>query len=450
MEELALFGGKPLVDDHSSLRISWPVVSENSKRALYDAIDNKDFSGRGSVSVLDLEKLYSEKYNKHATCLSNATAAIHAALYALDIGPGDEVIVPNFTFVATAMAVLHVMAIPVFADIDPITFNIDPVDVTKRITSRTKAIIVVHMQGMPADMDQLVDICKKYNLKLIEDVAQAPGATYKGQEVGTFGDASAFSLMSQKNIGTCGECGILLLSDLDAKNKAEKLRIYGEIISPDMPRAYSSYSLGWNYTAGPLEAAMATEQTKEYPTLLSQIQTKARSLNELLRRYDWVIPPIEAPDRTSAFHFFRVRLISPDQNVSSGRFRRAIQEALNAEGLLVRHYQNVPVSEQVVFKEKKAFGRGLPWSLNEGTTYDFPVSSYPNTLDMLETTLVLGAIGSAPSYFLCDGTIEKYAAGFEKLNRRLLKLLKYALELDYRRPWEEIPKTSDSFRAIYK
>lgn len=450
--KLALTGGAPLVKNHSSLRGGWPLKTEADYLAIKEAYDCDDFSGRGSKAVATLEKIFSEKHNNmYATAVNSGTAALHAALVALGIEPGDEVIVPNLTFVATAAAVLHNLAVPIFVDIDPITYNMSPIDLEKRISPRTKAIIVVHMHGFPAQMDKIMEICKRHNLKLIEDVAQAPGATFEGQLLGTLGDASAFSLMSQKNIATCGEGGVLLTKTLEQKNKAEMLRIYGEIIGEDGSRMYNSYSLGWNYTLNPIQAAMAVAQLKGFDELTARIQEKGRQLNDGLRQFTWVEPPLELPSTTGVFHFYRVRVGS---NLFTGKraglFRCAVQNALNAEGLNVRLYQNTPVSGQVIFREKKAYGRGLPWSLNPEISYDYTINDYPNTLDVLRSTLVLGAISSAPGYLLRKGAVEAYIKGFAKLDSNMDKLIDYANEIsDYKDPWENIPVTSDSFSARY-
>lgn len=451
-DRLALAGGSPLVKDHSSLRGRWPITTEADFAAIKNAYDSSDFSGRGSSEVFKLERIFSERHNDmYATAVNSGTAAIHAALIALGVGPGDEVIVPNLTFVATAVAVLHALAVPLFVDIDPMTYNMSPRDLEKRITPRTKAVIVVHMHGFPAEMDKIVALCKKHDLKLIEDVAQAPGATYHGQLVGTFGDASAFSFMSQKNIATNGEAGMLLTRTLEQKNKAEMLRIYGEIIGADGSRMYNSYSLGWNYTLNPIQAAMAITQLQGFDELTSRIQAKGRQLNEGLKKFSWVIPPLEQRHTTGVFHFYRVRLLS-DQFIGkkAGLFRQAVQDALNAEGLNSRLYQNTPVSGQIVFREKKAYGRGLPWSLNPDVQYEYGVDDYPDTLDVLRSTLVLGAISSAPGYLLQEGTVEAYIQAFEKLDKNMDSLVIYANSIkDYKDPWEAVPVTSDSFSAQY-
>lgn len=449
MSELALFGGTPLVTNHAELRVDWPLTDEKDWQAIQRVYENKDFSGRGSKEVTNLEEAFSRKFDgMHATALSSGTAGLHAALVAVGVEPGDEVIVPNLTFVATAVAALHCLAVPVFTDINTDDYNMSPDDLRQKITPRTKAVIVVHMHGFAARIAEIKSICDEHNIPLIEDVAQSPGATYEGKLLGTFGDAAVFSMMSQKNLGTCGEAGMLLTRTREQKNKAEMLRIYGEIIAEDGTRIYNSYSLGWNYTLNPMQAAMALTQLEKFDDLTKRIQEKGRQLTEGLRKFSWLQVPEEVANTTGVFHFYRIRLTPDMPKEEIRKFRRAVQDALNAEGANVRHYQNVPLSGQIIFKDRQAYGKDLPWALNDHEV-EYDIHAFPGTLDTIRNTLVLGAISSFPGYLLKEGTVEKYIEAFEKLNDNLQKIMEYAKDVEYTEPWEDIPVTSDSFRATY-
>lgn len=449
--KLALFGGNPIVYNHSSLRLNWPIVVSNDFQAIKKIFKEKDFSGRGSKEIYNLEKEFADFHGvSYVTALNSGTAALHTALVSLGIKAGDEVLVTSFSFIASAMAILHNQSIPIFVDIDPNNYNIAPSEIEKHITPRTKAIIVVHMHGIPVELDPIIALCKKYNLKLIEDVAQAPGARYHGKLVGTFGDAAAFSLMSQKNLATCGEAGMLINRTLEQKNRAEMTRIYGEIIKDKESRVYNSFTLGWNYTLNPLQATMARTQLKKFNNLTKSIQKKGKKFSKELKKFNWIETPTIPFNSESVYHFFRIRLkpeIIGYKNV--GRFRQAIQDALNAEGLNVRHYQNTPLPCHPVFQNKKAFGRGLPWSLNKEKVI-YKISDYPNTINVIENTLVIGAMGLSPSYLLRKGTIEKYIRGFNKINENMNLILKYADEIDYVPPWKNMPMQSDSYNAKYE
>jgi perosamine synthetase len=434
---LALFGGQPLVRDHRALRIPWPRTNDDDRRAVHSAFDRMDFSGRDSPEIHALESEMSAHFGvPNAIALGSGTAALHAALFGLQIGPGDEVIVPNLTFVSTAMAVVHNGSTPVFADVDKKTFNISATTIQREVTERTRAVIVVHLHGAPADMDPIMRFCRSRNIYVIEDVAQAPEARYKGRLVGSIGDAAAFSLMAQKNLATCGEGGVLLCRDPEHRNRAELLRLYGERIESDQSRKYYSYTLGWNYTLNPIQAAMARTQLRRLPDLTRAIVDAALSLNERLAAFSWVLPPIGRERSEAVFHFYRVRITgrlfgAPDD----GRFRQAVQDALNAEGLNVRHYQTMPVSAQPFFRSGPYAARGL--------------KEYPGTLDTIRNTLILGAIGLSPAYLLCPGTPALYVRGFEKLQDNMDQLLEYASQLEYHDPWEDEPVLSDTFGASY-
>nr|WP_223229883.1 DegT/DnrJ/EryC1/StrS family aminotransferase [Pseudoalteromonas piscicida] len=377
---------------------------------------------------------------KHATALNSGTAALHAALFSLDIAPGDEVIVPNLTFIAPAMAAIHNRCRPRFADVDKRTYNITADSIEKEITPRTKAVIVVHMHGTPVDLDPVLELQKKYNFKLIEDVAQAPGARYKGRLVGSFGDAAIFSLMSQKNLATCGECGVLLNHSLEAKNKAEMLRIYGEVLDNTGDRKYNSYTLGWNYTLNPIQASMAINQLTKFDSLTKELQRAGENWIKKLTQFHWIETPLYDSDFEGVFHFFRIRIRSDHFNQpNNGRLRLAIQNALAAEGLNTRLYQNCPLSMQPFFLNMN----------NSTNQIEQQLESFPNTIDILRNTLILGANGSSPAYLLSPGTIDAYVKGLVKIENHIDEIIDYSNSLHYEEPWEETPKITDSFGVTY-
>lgn len=438
-DQLALFGGSPLVASHENLKINWPKVSAKDRDAVIAAFDRADFSGRSSSEVAALESEMAEYFGMpFGTAVNSGTAALHAALFSLGIKMGDDVIVPNLAFIATALAVVQSGARPIFADIEINSYNICIETILRVLTEKTKAVIVVHMHGIPVDLDPILEFCSARNIYVIEDVAQAPGAKYKGKLLGSLGDCSTFSLMSQKNLATCGECGVLLSKDERQKNRAEMLRIYGEIIRPNVPRVYNSLTWGWNYTLNPIQAAMARTQLMQFRSITKEIQDRGVEFNRKLAEFDWLKPPSYDEEYESVFHFYRVRMLPrPEWSIDSGRFRKAIQDALNAEGLNVRHYQNCPLSMQPIFTTMD-FGPSLP-----------TIEQMAGALDVLRTTLVLGAIGSSPAYLLKDGTIDAYKCGFMKIETNMGAILEYARSLSYKEPWESMPVTSDSFGAQY-
>jgi len=449
-DRLALFGGDPVVEDHTRLRIEWPPVDREDLLALEGVIRRREFSGRDSPEVRCLEQEMSDVFAPMiATALNSGSSALHCALAALEILPGEEVIVPSLTFVACALAVVHNHSIPVFADIDPVTYNITWNEIRKVVTPRTRAVIVPHMHGFPADIDEITSQCHRRGLKVIEDVAQAPGARVNGELVGTIGDVAAFSFMSQKNIGTCGECGVLLTRTLAQRNRAEMLRIYGEIIRTGQSRLYNSFTMGWNYTLNPLQAAMARVRLGRMEEVTAQIRLAGRRLTAGLLQFPWLRPPLERQRHEAVFHFIRVWLDCRYVGYSdAGRFRQAIQDALAAEGLNTRLYQNVPLPGHPVFQTRNALGGGVPWSCAD-SVINYRLTDYPHALDTIRRTLILGSIGSAPAYLLCEGTVDRYIEGFRKVDKNLDQIISYAKGLRYQEPWELSPMTSDSYGVQY-
>ncbi len=209
-ERLAIDGGTPVLtrEDYQN----WPVITDDDRRLVNEVLDSGIVAGGDGSAGRGAGKEWAEFVGaKHCLTTGSGTAALHMALAAVDVGPGDEVLVPGYTFLATASCVLHQMAIPVFVDIDPHTYTMDPAKIEAAITQRTKAIIPVHIQGCPADMDPIMEIAARHNLHVIEDACQAHGAIYKGRMCGTIGIAGAFSLNNLKNL--CGGEGGLFVTE---------------------------------------------------------------------------------------------------------------------------------------------------------------------------------------------------------------------------------------------
>jgi len=189
--ELAINGGTP-VREHPFP--AWPDHGADEREALLGVLDSGDWWATDGTVVRALEQVFGAAHGvERAVAVTNGTHAVELALQALGIGDGDEVIVPDFTFLATVSAVLYINAVPVIVDVDPCTFNIDPDAVEAAVTSRTRAVIAVHVAGQPADMDRLTEICRRHDLALVEDGAHAHGSSWKGQPVGSIGDAGTFS-----------------------------------------------------------------------------------------------------------------------------------------------------------------------------------------------------------------------------------------------------------------
>ena len=260
-EKLAIDGGKVILTraDYGN----WPIITDDDRGFVNEVLDSGIVAGGSAPQVAALEKEWAQYTGaKHCLTTCSGTAALHMALAAAGVGPGDEVITSAFTFLASASCALHQNAIPVFVDIDPKTYCMDPAKLEAAITERTKVIIPVHIQGLPADMDPIMAIAKKYDLFVIEDACQAHGATYKGKLAGTIGDVGAYSLNNFKNL--CGgEGGLFITDDEDLVNKASLVRCFGdEVDEVSQRRKYNASILGYMYRNQELPAALTRGQLK--------------------------------------------------------------------------------------------------------------------------------------------------------------------------------------------
>ncbi len=249
----------------------------------------------------------------YAVAIANGTAALHAAAAVAGIGPGDEVITSPITFAASANCALYVGATPVFADIDEKTYNIDPADVERKITPRTKAIIPVHYTGQPCDMDALADIAGRHKLTLIADGAHAVGASYKGKAAGSLADMTTYSFHPVKQV-TTGEGGAIVTADKKTYEALLSFRSHGitrdpaKLLQNRGPWYYEQQTLGYNYRMTDFQAALGTSQLKKLPAFLQKRREFAQRYTEAFCELDGVIAPWQNPDGESAWHLYVLQL----------------------------------------------------------------------------------------------------------------------------------------------
>lgn len=242
-----------------------PLLNGNEKKYVDDCLDSTWISSKGKYNDLFSEKFSEFIGVEYGTTVANGTLALHLALMALGIGEGDEVIVPSFTYVASANAVKYTGANVVFADSEEDSWQLDPEDIEHRITDRTKAIMPVHLYGHPCDMDKIMDIARKYHLFVVEDCAEAIGSEYKGKKVGSFGDIAAFSFFGNKTI-TCGEGGMVLTNDKTLFERA--LHIKGQGLAAH--REYWHDIIGYNYRMTNIAAAIGLAQLEQIDTFVQR------------------------------------------------------------------------------------------------------------------------------------------------------------------------------------
>ncbi|NVM54484.1 MAG: DegT/DnrJ/EryC1/StrS family aminotransferase [Candidatus Helarchaeota archaeon] len=303
--------------------VNIPLLGDKEKEAVLKVLESGMLThkaGKGPM-VSEFEKKFSNYIKvKHSIALNSGTAALHAALLALDIKSGDEVIIPSFTFVATASVALHVGAKPIFVDIDPEIYTMDPQEVEKVITPKTKAIVPVHLFGHPADLDPLKELAAKHDLVLIEDACQAHGALYKGQQVGSVGDIACFSFYPSKNM-TTGEGGMLTANNDDI---AETVRM---IINHGEKEAYQTMRLGHNFRMPEVAAAIGTVQIDKLPKFIEQRRKNAQKLTSLLKDNPNIQLPIVRDWAEHSWYLFTIRTLQDKTSMTRDSFVKKMHEA---------------------------------------------------------------------------------------------------------------------------
>ena len=311
---------------------------------------------------------------KHAIVVNSWTSGLIAAVGSLDIEPGDEVIVSPWTMCATATAILHWNAIPVFCDISPDTYNIDPEKLENLVTPRTKAVMAVDIFGQSCDIAEIRKVTDKYNLKLLTDSAQAPGVSYNGSTTGTLADIGGFSLNYHKHIHT-GEGGIIVTNDDNLAQRAQLIRNHGEAVVHDMGLHQINNILGYNFRMGEIEAAIGIEQLKKLDRIVALRQSQAYRIIDGIKDLPGLLTPTLKNDRTHAFYILPLQL---DLSIVQ-QSRSSIFEALTAEGIpgLIQGYTNIHTLP--VFQRLTAYGNsGFPWSLlDESQIPDYSLGSCP-------------------------------------------------------------------------
>lgn len=322
------------------------TIEDDDIQAVVDVLRG-DYLTTGP-KIAEFEKMVADYVGaKYAVAISNGTSALHAACHAAGIGPGDEVITTPLTFAASANCVLYCGGTPVFADVDERTYNIDPEDIRRKITKKTKAIIAVHLAGQPCEMDEIHEIAKEHNLLVIEDGAHALGSEYKGKKVGTLSDMTTFSFHPVKPI-TTGEGGMIVTDNEEFYQKMILFRSHGITRDESLltrnegPWYYQQLELGYNYRITDIQCALGCSQMKKLDRFLARRR-------ELVKRYDAafadcenIVIPYQMPEAVSGWHLYIIQVKNCD--------RREVFERLRAEGIGVNvHY--IPVYMHPYYQE---------------------------------------------------------------------------------------------------
>ncbi len=362
--KLALFGGRKAINKTFKKYNSFSTeeveaakkVIESGILSEYLARDHKDFYGGKKVLEFESQcKLYFKV--KHAITFNSWTSGLISAVGAIGTEPGDEIIVSPWTMAASATAILHWNAIPVFADIDKETFCLDPSSVERNISSQTKAILSVDIAGQSADVDALNNLAKKYNLKIISDSAQAPGAKVNNKFVGTATDIGGFSLNYHKHIHT-GEGGVAVTNDDFLAERMRLIRNHGEVVVSERNTENIVNMIGHNFRLGEIECAIGIEQLKKLENRVLSRQKIAKKFDDCFKNLKGLNPP---KVRNNCSHVYYSYCMTVDESVT-GVSRDIIYKALISEGVpLSKKYDNIHLLD--LYQKKIAYGsKGFPWT----------------------------------------------------------------------------------------
>ncbi len=321
----------PLVD----LKAQYNSIKQEIDEATHRVIETAQFILGPETTALENE-IAAYLSSKYAVGVASGTDALHLALLACDIGSGDEVITTPFTFIATAETITRCTATPVFVDIDPKTYNIDPAKIEPKITEKTRAILPVHLYGHPADMNPILELARKYNLKVIEDCAQSLGTEYNGQKTGSLGDVSCFSFFPSKVLGAYGDGGMVVTNSAEIAERVDMLRNHGT------QKKYYHTAHGFNSRLDSLQAAILRVKLKHIDEWINQRRRVAQLLSQLLGEVEGVEPPYTAPQSYHVFNYYTIRV----NNIH----RDKLQEHLTSQGIATAIYYPLSLHLQEVYR----------------------------------------------------------------------------------------------------
>jgi dTDP-4-amino-4,6-dideoxygalactose transaminase len=349
---LAIHGGPKSVTKH----FPWPVFAEEEIRAVAGVVASGKW---GNPDCGDEVERFESEFaafcgSKYAVSCVNGSVSLRLALIACGVKPGDEVIVPPYTFMTTASSVIECNCVPVFVDIDPETYNIDAKAIEAAVTERTKVIIPVHFGGLACDMDAIMDIAKRYKLRVIEDAAHAHGAEYKSKKLGSIGDVGSFSFQSSKNL-TAGEGGIVITDDDELYAMMRSLRNVGRI---EGGQWYDHYNPGCNYRITQMQAVLLSSQLKRLPGQTSCRNENGLYLDTILKKIDG-ISPLERSEQIT-MHCYHIYIFKYDASQFGGVPKDQFAEMLAAEGVPCFKGYPHPLYKQPLFQNKNFMCYAIP------------------------------------------------------------------------------------------
>ncbi|MBI2440401.1 MAG: DegT/DnrJ/EryC1/StrS family aminotransferase [Lentisphaerae bacterium] len=420
--KLALLGGPKAVTRPERDMFTWPIVTKEDEQAVLKVLRERIMSGIEETKAFEREYAAWQGV-KHALGFSTGTASLHAAMFGCKVGVGDEIICPSLTFWASCLQAFSLGATIVFAEVDPLTLCLDPNDIEKRITPRTKAIMVVHYCGYPADMDPIMAIARKHNIKVIEDVSHVHGALYKGRRTGAIGDVAGYSMMSGKSLAI-GEAGMLTTNDTEIFERALAFGHYerykAEDILTEALKPFAGLPLGgYKYRMHQMSAAVGRVQLKYYDARMAEIQKAMNLFWDLLEGVPGIQahrPPKDSGSTMGGWYAAR-GLYQPEalEGLSLARFA----EAVRAEGAICQPGCNTPLHTHPLLNTCDVYGHGKPTRLANA---DRDLRQGPGSLPVTER--VVGRVYGIPWFkHYRPNYIRQQANAYKKVARHYRELL---------------------------
>ena len=423
-ERLAILGGTPAMPEDIE-RTRWPRYSEQDLEELCRVLREEQLAACDAPQVLGLQEDWARKIGvDYCYAVGAGTDALHMALWAAGVGPGDEVLVPAYTFLSNALVVLHQGAVPVFVDVQRDSYNMDPNQIEGHITSRTKVIFPVHLCGLPADMDEINAIARKHDLVVIEDACHAPGATYKSKFVGSLGDAAGLSINAMKNLPS-GEAGLFSTRHQNFYERVDALWLRVKFHEPREELKYPLATLGYNYRCNVMSSTLARCQLAKLDELNTIRKSNCERLTAQLLGIPGVIPPQVPHDRSHVYHLYRVRFDPKEAgiDVPPSEFRAKVVAALGAEGVLCRAWMNWTIPSLPIFTRPEDFESRYPWQRPWRADYTYNPRDYPEAIKVVEETSLVMEAPTAVS----AQVIDYMADGFHKVFSHLDDVMKLEL-----------------------
>lgn len=417
MPSLALHGGQRSISLDYQKVATLPVCSERGKHLVNSLMD------KGEISQSPLVAEFTHKFSSYVgttygLCTNNGTAALESALFAVGVAPQDEVIVPSYTFWASVTPIIAQHGVPVFCEVDPDTFCIDPADIERHITKRTRAIMVVHVWGNPCDMDAIMSVARRHGLAVIEDCSHAHGARYKGKLVGSIGDVGCYSFQGSKTL-PAGEGGILITNNREYYERAAALGHYELIPGFPASSAYRKYELtgmGHKFRIHPFAAALADSQLDALEDHNIVRRRNAKKFEDALAQIPFLKAQKEydGSQRVFSYHYFRYVPKTPNPTETY-----AFLKALHAEGVACGYCGYGRLHTAPLFLEGGAYGDCKASTPNVST-------ALPVTEMVAKTTFL-----AAPRFETnCDELIDQYITAYGKVAKHIDEVISYAKEHD--------------------